>query len=294
MSVESPAELRTTKSGSRTVGWTTYGNPQGKPVVYYHGAGGSRLEAGFWHADAVAAGLRVISIDRPGSGRTDPLPNRTLLRSVIDLEPVLDAEEVERAAVSGLSAGAMYAWAAAQAHGERVTSVVAISPAINVRPWPDVKLVMPRQMKVTAFLATHVPGLLAAIQRKQQKAIEGPAGQAKYVKSMRKVSPDDAVLLEDEQIFLDARATAAEGSRQGQLGGEEFALMTGNWGFDPAAQTLPTTVIFGSGDPLTPMIRVWLNHATRAKGVEVPGGHLQTCLATGREAVIDALLASTA
>jgi pimeloyl-ACP methyl ester carboxylesterase len=172
--------------------------------------------------------------------------------------------------------------------------VVAISPAVNVRPWPDVKAVMPRQMKATAFLATRLPGLLAAIQRKQQNGIEGPGGQAKSVKAMRKISPDDALLLENEQIYLDSRTTAAEGRRQGQMGGDEFALMSSDWGFDPAAQTLPTTVIFGTGDPLTPMIRAWLAHASGAQAVEVPGGHLQTCLATGRLALIDALLASNA
>ncbi|HVV76368.1 MAG TPA: alpha/beta hydrolase [Mycobacteriales bacterium] len=289
MSVETPAEVRTTTSGARTVAWTTYGAPAGKPVVYYHGAGGSRLEAGFFHADAAAHGLRVISIDRPGSGRTDPIPNRTLLRGVIDLVPVLDAEGVEKAVVCGLSAGAMYAWASAQAHRERVTSVVAVSPAVNPQPWPDVKAAMPGQMRLMAFLATRAPGVLAAMQRKQQNAIERPGGQAKYVKTMRKVSPEDAVLLEDEATFVRARTVSAEGRRQGQLGGAEFALMAGTWGFDPAGQSVPCTVIYGGGDPLTPMIRAWLTHAPNAKGVEVPGGHLQTAMQSGRDAVIAAL-----
>ncbi|HWC36210.1 MAG TPA: alpha/beta hydrolase [Mycobacteriales bacterium] len=289
MSVETTGELRTTEVGSRTVAWTTYGDPNGKPVVYYHGAGGSRLEAAFLHADAAAAGLYVISIDRPGSGRTDPIPNRNLLRSVIDLAPVLDAEAVERAQVCGLSAGAMYAWASAQALGGRVSAVVAVSPAVNVRPWADVKAAMDPRMKLMAWLATHTPGVLSAIQRQQQKGFERPDGQARYVKAMRKICPDDAALLVDDDTYRDIRATAIEGRRQGNMGGQEFALLVSDWGFDPAAQTVPCSVVYGSGDPLAPMIRAWLSHAAAAVVTEVPGGHLQTCYATGREAVINAL-----
>lgn len=291
MSVGTAGDARTTKVGSRSVAWTTYGDPTGTPAVYFHGAGGSRLEAGFFHADAAAAGLRVISLDRPGSGRTDPLPGRSLLASVGDLAAVLDDEAVDRLPVAGLSAGAMYAWASATALTDRVSAVVAVSPAVNAEPWADVRAALGRQFKTTAFLATRAPALLALIQRKQQKTFEGPAGQAKFVKAMKKISPADAGLIENEQVFLEARACSAEGRRQGNLGGEEFALMVRPWGFDPARQSTPCTVIYGSEDPLTPAIRAWLTHAPAVKAVEVPGGHLQTSTPAGREAVVTSLLA---
>lgn len=287
-------EARTTKAGGRTIAWTTYGDPGGTPVIYFHGAGGSRLEAGFFHADAEAAGLRVLSIDRPGSGLTDPIPNRTLLASVADVIPVLDTEDVATAPVAGLSAGAMYVWASAHAHPDRITAAVPVSPAINVKPWTDVKVAMPSQMKLMAFLAKNAPGVLKAMQRKQSKMVNRPDGQAGYAKSMRKISPDDATLIEDEQTFLELRATSNEGMRQGNYGGVEFALMAGDWGFDPATQTLPTTLIFGSGDPLAPMIRAWLTHAPKVVGKEMPGGHLLTCLPHARAALIEALSAGAA
>jgi pimeloyl-ACP methyl ester carboxylesterase len=294
VSVGIAGEARTKQVGSRTVAWTTYGDPDGNPVIYFHGAGGSRLEAGFFHADATAAGLRVISLDRPGSGQTDPIAKRTLLRSVADLGPVLDEEGVDRAPVAGLSAGGMYVWASAQAYPDRITAAIPVCPAVNAAPWPDVKAAMDPRMKLMSFLARRAPGLLAAIPRQQQKGLARPDGQARYVKAMRKISPADATLLEEEAIYRETRATAIEGSRQGNLGGEEFALLVSDWGFDPAQQSTPCTLVHGAADPITPMIQAWLSHAPNVKAVEVPGGHLQTCYATGRAALLDAYAAGLA
>ncbi|HVT64576.1 MAG TPA: alpha/beta hydrolase [Mycobacteriales bacterium] len=294
MSVGIAGKARTKTVGSRTVAWTTYGDPNGKPVVYFHGAGGSRLEAGFFHADAEAAGLRVISLDRPGSGQTDPIVKRTLLQSVADLGPVLDEEAVDRAPVAGLSAGGMYVWASAEAYPDRITAAIPVCPAINVQPWPDVQAAMDPRMRLMSRLARRAPGLLAAIQRKQQKGFERPDGHARYVKAMRKISPADAVVLEDEATYLQVRSTSDEGRRQGNMGGEEFALLVSKWGFDPSQQSTPCTVIYGDVDPISPMIRAWLAHAPNVKAVEVPGGHLQTCYATGRAALLDAYAAGLA
>lgn len=294
MSVGIAGEARTTIVNGRSVAWTTYGDPGGRPVVYFHGAGGSRLEAGFFHADAAAAGFRVLSLDRPGSGLTDPIPNRTLLQSVADLAAVLDSEGVDRAPVGGLSAGGMYAWAAAAALPGRVTAVVPVCPAVNVEPWPDVKAAMDSRMKLMSFLATRAPRLLASVQRRQHRAFERPDGHAKYVKTMRKISPDDAAVLESDTLYLDVRKTSNEGRRQGNLGGDEFALLVSKWGFDPTSQATPCTLIYGASDPITPMIRAWLGHAPNVVAREVPGGHLQTCYPTGRAALLEAFATGSA
>jgi pimeloyl-ACP methyl ester carboxylesterase len=222
------------------------------------------------------------------------MPSRTLLRSVADLGAVLDVEGVDRFSVSGLSAGAMYAWATGEAYADRVRKIVPVSPPVNSEPYADVRAAFSKQFKMSAFLSSRLPGLLAAIQRKQSRSFDQPDGQAKFVKAMRKISPDDATLLEDTAMFDSFRAISTEGRRQGHMGGAEFGLAWGPWGFDPAALKTPCTVVFGSTDPLTPPIRVWLKHAPQVASVEVPGGHLQTAIPTGRAAVIEALKSSVA
>src|SRR5437879_1203335 len=51
----------------RTLGYTIYGKPTGKPLLYF---GSSRLEAGILARSAELAGIRLIGIDRPGMGRS--------------------------------------------------------------------------------------------------------------------------------------------------------------------------------------------------------------------------------
>src|SRR5712692_11184617 len=52
----------------RILGWADYGDPSGRPLMYFHGWPSSRLEAEWWDAPAREEGVRVISIDRPGIG----------------------------------------------------------------------------------------------------------------------------------------------------------------------------------------------------------------------------------
>lgn len=63
----------------RTLGYADFGNPNGKPVFYFNGYPGSRLEAKAGEKGIEKSGIRVISIDRPGIGLSDPKPKRTLL-----------------------------------------------------------------------------------------------------------------------------------------------------------------------------------------------------------------------
>src|SRR3546814_9854456 len=48
------------------------GDPGGEPVVYLHGTPDSRLARHPDDAIARACGVRLIAIDRPGSGDSDP------------------------------------------------------------------------------------------------------------------------------------------------------------------------------------------------------------------------------
>ncbi len=44
---------------SRFLGFAEYGDPHGKPVFYFHGFPGSRLEAGRFHENAVSCHCRL-------------------------------------------------------------------------------------------------------------------------------------------------------------------------------------------------------------------------------------------
>lgn len=63
----------------RRLGYAEYGRVGGEVFCYFHGHPGSRLEAAFCDAAAERAGVRVVALDRPGYGLSDPQPGRRML-----------------------------------------------------------------------------------------------------------------------------------------------------------------------------------------------------------------------
>ncbi len=117
----------------RLLGYAEYGDPAGRPVFYFHGFPGSRLEAQLSHAMAEERGVRVIAVDRPGYGLSDFKPGRTIGQWPEDVVALADALGLERFAVIGVSGGGPYAAACALKIPERVTGVAVVSGS----PPPD-------------------------------------------------------------------------------------------------------------------------------------------------------------
>lgn len=61
-------------SNKRRLAYAEYGDPDGIPVLLFHGLPGSRLAWGFLPDNPFPPGLRVIAPDRPGYGRSAPNP----------------------------------------------------------------------------------------------------------------------------------------------------------------------------------------------------------------------------
>lgn len=56
----------------RTVSFTTCGSKTGTPVLYFYGLGGSSRQIASIHAQALRLDIKLICVDRPGTGFTDP------------------------------------------------------------------------------------------------------------------------------------------------------------------------------------------------------------------------------
>ncbi|KAK7999396.1 HYD1 [Apiospora arundinis] len=100
----------------RTLGYALYGtttsnSPETPTAFYHHGFPGSQGEAYAFDASARAAGVRLISVERPGMGASTFQPHRTLLDWPADLLALADHLAVRRFAVLGISGGGPYALA---------------------------------------------------------------------------------------------------------------------------------------------------------------------------------------
>ncbi|KAF9957877.1 hypothetical protein BGZ72_001223 [Mortierella alpina] len=62
----------------RSVSYTTCGSKTGIPVLYFYGLGGSSRQIASMHAQAVRLDIKLISIDRPGTGFTEPYKTASL------------------------------------------------------------------------------------------------------------------------------------------------------------------------------------------------------------------------
>ncbi len=77
----------------RNIGFARYGDPDGRPIGYCHGLPSSRLEARLACQTARRLGLQLIAIDRPGYGRSDPLPPARIGAWPDDLARVADQKK---------------------------------------------------------------------------------------------------------------------------------------------------------------------------------------------------------
>lgn len=107
------------------------GAPGGTPLMFLPGCPDSRLIARTGDAAAKAMGVRLISVNRPGYGRS--LPGRSGHLSVADdVAGLADALGVDRYAVLGMSIGGTYALACAARHPARVLAAGAVAATAEV------------------------------------------------------------------------------------------------------------------------------------------------------------------
>lgn len=119
----------------RRVDTAQCGDAHGAPVLLQHGLPGSRLTAAHAEEAARGCGVRLVSLSRPGFGRSDPAPPSLAARGRDALE-VATGLGLDRFAVLGVSGGAPAAAATAVVGGDRVT---ALGIAVGIGPWNELE-----------------------------------------------------------------------------------------------------------------------------------------------------------
>jgi pimeloyl-ACP methyl ester carboxylesterase len=123
-----PPDQRHRLPDGRALAYCEYGLPDGRPVFYFHGLPGSRIDPRVISDEMRALGVRLVAADRPGIGRSDPVPGkRTYTGWAHDVAGLADALGIDRFSVVGYSCGGPYALAAAAELPERVERVALVS-----------------------------------------------------------------------------------------------------------------------------------------------------------------------
>lgn len=109
----------------RRLAYAEWGDPNGAPLLFFHAVPGSRLW--FDEPATAARGVRLVTTDRPGYGKSDLKEGASLLSWVEDIEQLLSHLEIDRFAVVAWSMGCPYALAVAAKLSKNVGHVGLLS-----------------------------------------------------------------------------------------------------------------------------------------------------------------------
>lgn len=261
----------------RSLGYSEFGDPDGDALINCHGGLTSRLDIAGCDAAARAAGVRVISPDRPGVGISDRQPDRSLLDWPRDVGHLVDELGVERFSVFGWSAGGAYAAACAFALATRVRSVGLVASTVP----PSAMTGNDNRMdRLFTRLSTTAP----ALDRVAFRAMGGLARVSPV--AFHKLSlvtldrPSRAKIMGMSPGDYSEPIATGLSNPAGVV--DEYRILGSEWGFDPVQVGSPVRIWQGDSDGFVPLAwSQWLaSRLPQAELVVCPGeGHF---LAVGR------------
>jgi len=228
MTVAEPSSM--TLSGGRVLAYYEYGDKRGAPCFYVPGTPVSGLAGAAYDDAARSAGVRWISVDKPGYGHSDFNPRGTLLGFCDDVTELADHLGLDSFAVAGESGGGPYALALAYRLAGRLTvSLVLAGMGPGQERWarkgmrPSNWLLLMAAQRASWLLRPMMSGLAWMVADDKRSARMG-ARQAKRLPAA------------DKQIyeqFGDVDTLSVRDSfRQGIAGSlREAAILAGPWGF---------------------------------------------------------------
>ena len=271
--IPAPTGTHTLVDGRR-LAYDDTGDPAGTPVVYLHGCPDCRLTRHPDDSVATRAGVRLIAVDRPGYGNSDPEDGGDDNSLASDVIALVDALDIDQFAVLGWSSGAPGALALAAAHPDRVlvVGVAAGQVPIDADTDPEVRdaldpVIAARgdvvQTMTPDEFAREVAPLLAphpmTVELAREFVVEGKSGE--YVRDLDAV---DGLL---DQLALGMMAAVDRG-----LAGTERDLrgMVTPWPFDIGAISIPVLLWYGSSDAVFgPAAGRWLAERIAGARLEV-------------------------
>ncbi|NBM17549.1 alpha/beta fold hydrolase [Streptomyces sp. GC420] len=230
------------------------GHPLGKPVFLLHGTPGSRLGPVPRSGLLYRLGVRLITFDRPGYGRSDRLPGRRVADAAADVVAVADELGVDAFAVVGRSGGGPHALACAALLPDRATRVavlVGLAPrTARDLDWYAGMAGSNVREHVRAEAARQ--SLAAGLEHRSRQIRENPAALIAQL--------DPELAEPDRKVVADAGIRAilvrnyAEALRLSAHGWIDDTLAFGKgWGFGLSRISVPVLLWHGEDDVFSPV-----------------------------------------
>jgi len=263
----------------REVAYAQWGDLDGSPIFSLHGTPGCRLNRPLEDAKIRAAGLHLVTYDRPGYGRSDRHRGRRVVDCVGDVASIADALGLERFAVTGGSGGGPHSLAVAARLGDRVTRASCVA---GVAPYGAQGLdwfggMDPANVKEFGWALSGEARLTTELEREAAAVKLRVAQDPASLLVAFELPEADMAVLSDPRVQEVIRESTAEVFANGVAGWVDDDLaFTEPWGFDLGEIEVPFEISFGASDVLVPATHgEWLaSRIPHARVVGTDDGHL--------------------
>ena len=230
------------------------GDPNGSPVFLLHGTPGSRVGPRPRSQLLHRLGVRLISFDRPGYGGSDRLPGRRVADAAADVAAIADAFGLDQFAVVGRSGGGPHALACAAFLPERVSRaavLVGLAPReADGLDWFDG--MADSNVDAYAGPAGRLDRVIARLTATADSVRGDPASLITMLQA--EMTDDDRRVVSDAGIRLGLIRAYAEALRESPYGWiDDVSAFRTEWGFDPAAVSVPVLLWHGERDIFSPV-----------------------------------------
>jgi len=254
----------------RRLAWEEYGHPDGVPVLYFHGVPSTGLDVGMFDGPRLAdeLGIRLLSVDRPGCGRSDPQPKRRLVDWPDDVQALADGLGLEQFAVLGWSGGAPYALACAERLGDRVRAVALVSGVVPFGNPGIAAATHPTPRRFFRLCLTSPPLARLTLRLMRLGVERDPAAFLRQTAAA--LPPVDKEVLARPSVADAYLGALSACLRPGPAGGQaDTALAVGSWGLPLSTLVASITLWHGDQDGEAPVIGArWLAD-------QIPGARLR-------------------
>ncbi|MEE6164193.1 MULTISPECIES: alpha/beta fold hydrolase [unclassified Mycolicibacterium] len=226
------------ESRGRRMAYASYGPDAGEPAVFIAGAGcGRRMAFGLEMLDD--AGVRLISVDRPGIGASTSDPGKTLDSVAADVAAMIDTIVGRPVPVVANSQGAPFGLALAGTG--RASRLVLVSPIDDLgHPAVAAQLSQAHREFVAAITADPAGAM---------QDLSGYTANALFDMIMTDYPSSDAVVYDQARFRAMLRAALDDGFAQGPAGyALDTVLATSPWPSHLLSPAVDVHVLFGADD----------------------------------------------
>jgi pimeloyl-ACP methyl ester carboxylesterase len=237
----------------RQIAYIDIGSHQGRPLFYFHGSPGSRLEVMRIGQAGIKHGYRIIAPDRPGIGLSDYKKGWELLDYSRDILEFADYLSLRKFGVMGASGGGPIVLACAYSYPERLEIAVDIAGWAPVGTTNLSKHLSPVD-RFFGNLAQFLPRIFVlpyALLGLASRHLS-PTAFFKFLESS--LSEGDKKYLENPEEAKFFRDVVKESFTQGVRGpAHDAVLLFTDWGFSLGDISIPIHLFYGTEDKFCPI-----------------------------------------